>query len=121
MRIGRFIFILFLFCSLIAQVTGEQNSLACDSERHVMIPDSNCRNDNIDSFSFVDENIFEEMEEVEEFEQQNEKKARKCFCRKLFSSEQVIFGCSSKYKSQKAASKDGKYNTSQSKHIILLL
>jgi hypothetical protein len=121
MRIGRFIFILLLLCSLVAQVTGEQRTLARGSEHHFMSPESSCRDDNIDSFNFVDENLFDEIEEVEESEQQNEKKARKHFCRKLFASEQAFFGYTSKYYGRKIAAGAGKYNTSQGQHMILLL
>jgi len=121
MRIGRYIFILLLFCSLAAQVAGEQNFSARGFEHHFMSPESNCQDDNIDFFNFVDENLFDEIEEFEESEQQNEKKARKHFCRKLFAPEQTLSGYSSKYKNRKDACTSGKYNTSQGQHMILLL
>ncbi len=121
MRIGRFILILFLFCSLIAKLTGEQNSLALDSEQYVMSYGSSCQNDNIDSFNFIDENLFEEMEEFEESEHQNEKKSRKNFSHNLFALDQELFGYSSKYIKKKNTFNSVKYDTLQEQCIILLL
>lgn len=121
MRTGRFIFILFLLCSLIIQVTGEGRTSAHGSKHQIVSSDSSSRDDNINTFNFVDENLFDEMEEFEESEHQNEKKARKYFCRKLFAAGQTLYGYVSKYHRKKAVGMAGKYNTSQCKHVRLLL
>ncbi len=118
MRIGKFIFTLFLFCSFIAQVIGVQNALSRESESQVISSNSSGQNDNINSLNFIDENLFEELEELE---QHNGKKTRRYIFQQSFSFGQMPFGCSSKYKRQKNAYKAEKCNTSHYNHMILLL
>lgn len=121
MRTGKFILILFLFCSLIAQVIGVQNASSCEYDDQAIYSSSSSCSDNINPFNLFDENLFEATEGLEEFESQDDKKAKKSFCQQLFFLGQMRFRCSSKYKSQKHAYKTGKYNTSRLKYIILLL
>ena len=123
MRTGKFIFVLFLFCSLIAQVIGVQNVSSCRYDQTIHST-SSAAGDHIDSFNFFDKNLFdeiEEFEEVEEIEGHNDKKVKKSFCQQLFFLEKLHFRYSSEYKTLENACKSGKYNTSDFKHVILLL
>ena len=124
MRAGKFIFVLFLFCSLIAQVIGVQNASSCEYDNQVIYSSSSVAGEHIDSFNFFDENLFdeiEEFEEIEEIEGHNDKKVKKSFCQQLFFLEKMHFKYSSEYKTQENVCKAGKYNTSHFKHVILLL
>lgn len=120
MRTGKFIFILFLFCSLAMQVAGLQTASVCGSDSPGIYSNSGSRNDNIESFNFFDENLFDEIEEFEEFEYHNDRKIKKIFSQHLLFLERMHFKCISEYKSRKNTHKAGKYNTPL-KHIILLL
>ena len=121
MRAGKFIFILFLFCSLIAQVIGVQNASSCEYDNQVLHSSSSNNRMHINSFNFFDENIFDGIGEFGESETNNDRKVKKSFYQQLFFLGKMHFRYFSEYKIQKNASRTGKYSTSHLKHIILQL
>lgn len=121
MRTGKFIFILFLFCSLIAQAAGVQTVSLCESDSSGIYLKSSSLNEKINIFDFFHEVFCEDIEEAEGLELDNDRKVRKPSCKKLFFTGQPQFSCSIKYKRQKNAYKVEKYSTSHLKYIMLLL